>query len=79
MADVIQFNEEHAARVMPYFGQEHLISAQQKGPLTEKKYRDALARNRRLTRAAGIDAAMRSTGWMLSSCRRADRPGSLIW
>ncbi len=59
IADVIQFNEENAARVMPYFGQEHLISAQQKGPLTEKKYRDALVRNRRLTRAAGIDAAMK--------------------
>jgi amidase len=59
MEDVIQFNEEHAARVMPYFGQEHLIIAQQKGPLTEKKYREALARNHRLTRAAGIDAVMK--------------------
>ena len=59
VADVIRFNEENAARVMPYFGQEHLIIAQQTGPLTEKKYRAALARNRRLTRAAGIDAVMK--------------------
>ena len=46
MEDVIQFNEENAARVMPYFGQEHLIIAQQKGPLSSKPYREALARNR---------------------------------
>ncbi len=59
MEDVIKFNEENAARVMPYFGQEHLIIAQQKGPLSSKAYREALARNRRLTRAAGIDAVMK--------------------
>ena len=59
MEDVIQFNKENAARVMPYFGQEHLIIAQQKGPLSSKPYREALARNRQLTRAAGIDAALK--------------------
>ena len=59
MADVIKFNEENAARVLPYFGQEHLITAQQKGPLSGKPYREALARNRQLTRAAGIDAVMK--------------------
>jgi amidase len=59
VADVIRFNEDNAAQVMPYFGQEHLISAQNKGPLTEKAYRAALARNHRLTRAAGIDAVMK--------------------
>ena len=53
MEDVIQFNKENAARVMPYFGQEHLIIAQQKGPLSSRPYREALAGNRRLTRAAG--------------------------
>ncbi len=59
MADVIQFNEDYAMRAMPYFGQEHLIIAQEKGPLTEKKYREALAKNRQLSRAAGIDAVMK--------------------
>jgi amidase len=59
MEDVIQFNQENAARVMPYFGQEHLNIAQQKGPLSSKPYREALARNRRLTRAGGIDAVMK--------------------
>ncbi len=30
MADVIAFNDKHAAREMPYFGQEHLIASQAK-------------------------------------------------
>jgi amidase len=59
MDDVIRFNEENVDRVMPYFGQEHMIMAQEKGPLSEKKYKDALAKNLRLTRKDGIDAAFR--------------------
>ena len=59
MADVIKFNEENADRVMPYFGQEHMVTAQEKGSLGAKKYKDALAKNLRLTRKAGIDAVMR--------------------
>ncbi len=59
MADVVKFNEENKARVMPYFGQEHMTTALGKGPLTSKKYRDALAKNRRLSRTEGIDATMR--------------------
>jgi len=35
-----------------------MIKAQAKGPLTERKYRMALARNHRLTRTLGIDAVM---------------------
>ena len=59
LEDVIKFNEENADRVMPYFGQEHMLIAQEKGPLSEKKYKDALAKNLRLTRKDGIDAAFR--------------------
>jgi amidase len=59
MAEVIKFNEENQARVMPYFGQEHMTAAQAKGPLTSQLYREALAKNRRLSRKEGIDAAMR--------------------
>jgi len=59
MEDVIKFNEENRARVMSYFGQEHLTTAQAKGPLTSQKYREALAKNRRLTRTEGIDVTMR--------------------
>lgn len=59
LEDVIRFNEEHRHRVMPYFGQERMERAQEKGPLTSEKYRRALARNRRLTRREGLDAALR--------------------
>lgn len=59
MEDVIKFNEENSHRVMPYFGQEHMLRAQETKSLREKKYRDALAKNLRLTRKEGIDAAMR--------------------
>src|SRR5688572_24349198 len=45
MQDVIKFNEENRDRVMPYFGQEHMITAMEKGSLSEKKYKDALAKN----------------------------------
>jgi amidase len=59
MEDVIKFNEENSHKVMPYFGQEHMLTAQEKKSLRDKKYRDALAKNLRLTRREGIDAAMR--------------------
>jgi amidase len=60
MAEVIKFNEENKDRVMPYFGQEHMEIAQKKGSLHDKKYRMALAKNRRLTRKEGIDATVRT-------------------
>ena len=43
---------------MKYFGQDIFLKAQEKGPLTETEYIDALAKNRQLSRAEGIDAAM---------------------
>ena len=59
MEDVIKFNEENSHLVMPYFGQEHMTMAQEKPLLSDKKYRDALAKNHRLSRKEGIDTAMR--------------------
>jgi amidase len=59
ISDVIKFNEENKSRVLQYFGQEHLLSAQKKGSLRNKKYREALARNLLLTRKNGIDATMK--------------------
>jgi Asp-tRNAAsn/Glu-tRNAGln amidotransferase A subunit and related amidases len=58
LADLIKFNEEHRAQEMPYFGQEIFEQSQKRGPLTEKKYRDALAKNHRMSRTEGIDATM---------------------
>jgi amidase len=58
LAELIKFNEDNRAREMPYFGQELFTQAQEKGPLTTKAYLDAVAKNRRLSRAEGIDAAI---------------------
>ncbi|MCJ7570037.1 MAG: amidase [Anaerolineales bacterium] len=59
LEEVIKFNEENKDRVMPYFGQERMLAAHEKGSLSSKKYRQALSRNRRLTRREGIDAIIK--------------------
>jgi amidase len=58
IADIITFNNANAAAEMPYFGQEILEMAAKKGPLTEKAYLDALAKNHDVTRKNGIDAVI---------------------
>ncbi|MFL5500469.1 MAG: amidase [Gemmatimonadaceae bacterium] len=58
LQDIIAFNEGHKEQEMPWFGQEIMIQAQAKGPLTEKKYRDELAKDLRMSRTEGIDATM---------------------
>jgi amidase len=55
LKEVIDFNEKNRDREMPYFGQDLFIKAQAKGPLTERKYVKALAKNRLLSRTQGID------------------------
>ena len=55
LADVIAFNEANKAAEMPYFGQELFLQAQEKGPLTDQAYRDALAKDQRLARTEGLD------------------------
>ncbi|HUF30528.1 MAG TPA: amidase [Gemmatimonadaceae bacterium] len=58
LAQLIEFNEGNRNREMPYFGQEIFEMAVKKGPLTDKAYRDALAKNHRLARTEGIDMAV---------------------
>jgi amidase len=76
MADVIAFNDRHAARELRHFGQEHLIAAQARPGLEDRAYREALANNHRYSRAEGIDQVLREhrldalvaptggTGWL---------------
>ena len=52
---MIAFNEANKAAEMPYFGQELFLQAQEKGPLTDQAYRDALAKDQRLSRSEGLD------------------------
>ena len=58
LADLIGFNERHADAEMPYCGQERLLAAEEKGPLSDPAYLAALAATRRLSRAEGIDRTM---------------------
>jgi amidase len=58
LKDVIEFNERHRELEMPWFGQETLVKAEAKGPLTEPAYLEALATCRRVTRDEGLDALM---------------------
>ena len=58
LQDIIEFNERSRQKEMPYFGQDLFLKAQEKGPLTEKEYVDAVAKNHQLARVEGIDAVM---------------------
>jgi amidase len=58
LQDIIEFNEHNQQKEMPYFGQDLFLKSRTKGPLTEKEYVDALAKNHQLARTDGIDAVM---------------------
>jgi amidase len=58
LQDIIDYNERHKDQEMPFFGQDIMIKAQAKGPLTEKAYVDALAKDRTMSREQGIDDTM---------------------
>ncbi len=55
---IIEFNSANAERVMPIFGQEIFELAQQKGPLTDAGYLEALTKSKRIAQE-GIDNALR--------------------
>jgi len=58
LKEVIAFNERNREREMPFFGQDLFTKAEEKGPLTSKKYLQALSKNHLLTRTQGIDLVM---------------------
>ncbi len=58
LREIIAFNETHAEREMPWFGQDILLKAEEMGDLTSDDYRQALKTARELSREKGIDGAM---------------------
>lgn len=58
LAEIIKFNEDHKDRVMPWFGQEEFLRAEERGPLTEQAYIDARAKCVQLSREQGLDALL---------------------
>jgi amidase len=59
LKEIIEFNEKNKSTVMPYFQQEHMLKAEEKGPLTSKEYLEAREAAHRLSRAEGIDATLK--------------------
>jgi amidase len=57
--DLIAWNAAHPELELPWFGQELLEQAAECGPLTDRVYLEALARNQRVSRDEGIDAVLR--------------------
>lgn len=58
LADLIAFNNDHAAEELVHFGQEIFEMAVEKGSLADPAYLRALAAGHRLSRRQGIDAVM---------------------
>jgi amidase len=58
LKDVIAFNEREKARELPFFGQEIMLMAEKKGPLTSAAYRTARTTCRQRATTAGIDAVL---------------------
>ncbi len=58
LEEVIAFNQAHEEQAMPYFKQEILEMAQEKGDLDTPEYQEALAKVKRVNGKAGIDQRM---------------------
>lgn len=58
LKELIAFNERNREQELPWFGQEILLEAEAKGPLTDPKYLETLATSRRSARQEGLDAVM---------------------
>jgi amidase len=55
LADLIEFNRQHAETQLPWFGQEHFERAEATEGIESKEYLEALERVRKATREQGID------------------------
>jgi len=58
LAEIIEFNRDHAEQELPYFGQEIFEQAQATTSLDDPTYLEALETSHRLARQEGIDAVM---------------------
>lgn len=56
LKELIAFNEEHREQELALFGQQTLIAAEAKGPLTETRYLDARQKCLEWSRTQGLDA-----------------------
>jgi amidase len=59
LAEVIEWNRQHAAQELQLFGQDLLELSQARGPLGDKAYKQALATLQRNARKDGLDALLK--------------------
>ena len=59
LSELIAFNQREHEREMPWFGQDLFEQSQARGALTDKTYRDALAKEKTLAGKQGIDVALK--------------------
>ncbi len=57
LAGIIEYNDAHAETVMLHFGQEAMLEAQAKGPLSDEVYLKALVESKQISQA-GINIAL---------------------
>ncbi len=60
LEELIAYNEQNAELELSLFGQDLHIAAQERGPLTDARYIDALNMSHRLSRDEGIDRIMQA-------------------
>ena len=58
LAGVIAFNETHKETELTSFGQDRLVAAEARGPLTDPAYRAALETSQRLSGPEGLDRVL---------------------
>ncbi len=58
LAELIVYNDQHAATEMPYFGQELFVQSNARGSLSDPGYLEAHERARRFAGPEGIDAVL---------------------
>ena len=59
VAGIIEYNEAHADKVMPFFGQERMLAAQDRGPLSDEVYLEALEASKRISQS-GLNSALKA-------------------
>jgi amidase len=55
LEEVIKFNEDNRDKTMPFFGQDIMLKAQEKGPLDSPEYINALEKCQKLAKTEGLD------------------------
>jgi len=58
LKEIIEFNQKHADKELQYFSQDLFMQAEEKGPLTDAAYLDAVQKIQQLARERGIDLVM---------------------